>query len=374
MQSRCHAKFLAYLLGGILLPLPAALAEQHASGAAGGNVYVLTNQPNANAVVIFHRGIDGRLKRKWTIPTGGKGAGSGTDPLGSQNPLVLNEKGTLLFAVNAGSNSVTAFRVSGDLLIAADTVPSGGTMPVSVTVRGHLLYVLNAGDVPNISGFTVTSGGKLTPLPGSTQRLPGGSAAGPAEVAFVPGDPALLVTEKLTSQIDTFPLDGGGVAQVGTAFPSSQPTPFGFDFAPHHIAIISDAVNGEPLAAKLSSYSIRDGQDPKVISAGVPDNQTAACWVAVTDDGAYAYTVNTGSSTISSYTVSVGGKLALLNSAAAGGNAPVDAALSTGSKFLYVRNGGDGSIEGFAVNSDGSLTTTAIVGKLPDGAAGLAAR
>lgn len=372
MQSRCHAKFLAYLLGGILLPLPAALA-QHAPGSAGGNVYVLTNQPNANAVVVFHRGVDGRIKRKWTIPTGGKGAGSGPDPLTSQNPVVLNEDGTLLFAVNAGSNSVTSFRVSGDLLTAADTVSSGGTMPVSIAVRGHLVYVLNAGDVPNISGFTVTKGGKLTPLPKSTQPLPGGSGSGPAEVAFVPRESALLVTERLTNQIDTFVVDGGGVAQAGTAVPSSKPTPFGFAFAPRDVAIISDAVNGEPLAAALSSYKIRDGQ-PKVISAGVGDNQTAACWVAVTDDGAYAYTVNTGSNSVSSYTVSVGGKLTLLNPVAAGGNVPVDTALSSGSQFLYVRNGGDGSVEGFAVNSDGSLTTVAIAGKLPDGAAGLAAR
>jgi 6-phosphogluconolactonase len=72
--------------------------------------------------------------------------------------------------------------------------------------------------------------------------------------------------------------------------------------------------------------------------------------------------------------VSVGGELTLLNPMAGGGNFPTDAALTEGSKFLYVRNGGDGSVEGFAIKSDGSLTTVAIVGGLPDGAAGLAAR
>lgn len=102
----------------------------------------------------------------------------------------------------------------------------------------------------------------------------------------------------------------------------------------------------------------------------MPDKQTAACWVAVTEDGAYAYTANTGSSTVSSYNVPVGGKLTLLNAMAAGANVPTDAALNKGSEFLHVRNSSDGTVEA----SDGSPTTVSITGKSPDGAAGLAAR
>jgi DNA-binding beta-propeller fold protein YncE len=335
----------------------------------------LTNQPSGNAVMVYHRDASGALTPRGTFATGGKGAGAGADPLQSQNSVVLSHDGKLLFAVNAGSNSVTAFRVSGDTLTATDTAPSGGTMPVSVALRGNLLYALNAGDVPNISGLNVdTETGKLTPLADSTQPLPGGAPAAPAEVAFVPGRDKLLVTEKGTSQIDTFALNGEGIAGPGMAFDSRKPTPFGFAFAPHHVAIVSDAVKGKPLAAALSSYEIREKGNPLPVSPAVPDKQTAACWVAVTDDGAYAYTVNTGSNSISSYAVSVGGELTLLNPMAGGGNFPTDAALTEGSKFLYVRNGGDGSVEGFAIKSDGSLTTVAIVSGLPDGAAGLAAR
>ncbi|MFL5237027.1 MAG: lactonase family protein [Rhizomicrobium sp.] len=374
MFSRRHAKFLACLLAGTVLSLP-AFAARHHPDSVPGNVYVLTNQPGGNAVMVFHRDNSGALTPKGTFATGGNGAGAGTDPLQSQNPVVLGNYGTLLFAVNAGSNSITSFRISGDTLISAGTVPSGGTMPVSIAVHGNLAYVLNAGDVPNISGFTLNrETGQLTPLAGSTQSLPGGSLAAPAQVAFVPGEDKLLVTEKGTSQIDSFALNGDGMAEAGMAFPSRKPTPFGFAFAPHHVVIVSDAVKGKPLAAALSSYKIRPAREPLVISAAVPDKQTAACWVAVTQDGTHAYTVNTGSNSISSYSVSVGGELTLLNSTAAGGNVPVDADLSRGSAFLYVRNGGDGSVEGFAVNPDGSLTTVAIAGGLPDGAAGLAAR
>lgn len=354
--------------------LPAAATAQRVAKGGDGHVYVLTNQPDGNAVMVYHRDASGVLTPKQTFATGGKGAGAGSDPLQSQNPVILSADGKLLFAVNAGSNSVTVFRVSGDMLTAADTASSGGTMPVSIDMRGNILYVLNTGGEPNISGFTVDTGtGKLTPLADSTQSLPGGSLAAPAEVAFVPGEDNLLVTEKGTSQIDTFALNQQDIAQAGMAFKSQKPTPFGFSFAPHHVAIISDAVKGKPLAATLSSYNIRGRRKPQTISAAVPDKQTAACWVAVTHDGAYAYTVNTGSNSISSYSISVGGELALLNPMAGGGNFPTDAALTPGSKFLYVRNGGDGSVEGFAVNSDGSLTSVAIAGGLPDGAAGLAA-
>jgi len=248
-------------------------------------------------------------------------------------------------------------------------------MPVSLAVRGNLVYVLNAGGVPNISGFTVdTNTGALTALGGSTQPLPGGAMSAPAEVAFVPGENTLVVTEKGTSKIDTFAVNGDGMTETGRTFASPKPTPFGFAFAPHHVAVVSNAVKGKPLAAALSSYTIRKGGKARVISAAVPDTQTAACWVAVTDDGTYAYTANTGSNSVSSYKVSVGGQLTLLNATAAGGNVPTDTALSKKSRFLYVRNGGDGTVEGFAVNPDGSLKTVTIAGTLPDGAAGLAVR
>jgi 6-phosphogluconolactonase (cycloisomerase 2 family) len=126
-------------------------------------------------------------------------------------------------------------------------------------------------------------------------------------------------------------------------------------------------------AAALSSYKPTETGKLKVISGGVGDTQTAACWVAVTDDGSHAYTVNTASGTVSLYSVSIGGQLSLVNPTAGGGNVPVDAALSHGSRFLYVRNGGDGTISGFRVRTDGTLKLIDVARGLPMGAAGLAA-
>ena len=58
-------------------------------------------------------------------------------------------------------------------------VSSGGTEPVSVAVHGGLVYVANAGTSdPNFTGFTLTDGGQLQPLAGSTVPLPASAQPG----------------------------------------------------------------------------------------------------------------------------------------------------------------------------------------------------
>ncbi len=192
-----------------------------------GDVYVPTNQTTGNSIMIFHRNADGTLAFVSRVATGGMGAGTGADPLSSQGAVVMSSDDRLLFAVNAGSSTISVFGVSGDSLTPLGTVSSGGTVPVSLTVQGNLLYVLNAGGTPNISGFAILpASNQLAPLPGSIQTLPGGTGASPAQVSFSPDGSSLVVTEKGTNMIDTFILDDRGVAQPGVFFPSSGNTPF----------------------------------------------------------------------------------------------------------------------------------------------------
>jgi 6-phosphogluconolactonase (cycloisomerase 2 family) len=105
-------------------------------------------------VAAFDRAPDGTLTIQGTYPTGGTGTGAG---LGSQGALVLDNDGRELFAVNAASNSITAFKVRPRGLEIEATVPSGGTTPISVTVHDDTLYVLNAGGAANITGFDVSA-------------------------------------------------------------------------------------------------------------------------------------------------------------------------------------------------------------------------
>ena len=360
-----------------VLTLLLFLPQSSRAAGRSGNVYVPTNQATGNSILVFHRDPSGVLTFAASVPTGGVGAGTGADPLASQGAVVLSGDNRLLFAVNAGSNSVSTFAISGDRLTPLGTVPSGGTFPVSLTVRDNLVYVLNAGGTPNISGFTIQPvTNHLTPLPGSAQTLPGGAAAGPAQVGFSPDGTVLVVTEKNTNLIDTFVLDQNGVAQPGTFFSSSGTTPFGFAFGHNNVAIVSNAGSG-PATASLSSYTVNEDGNLNVITSALGDTQTAACWVVVPLNGHFAYTTNTGSGTISSYAVEQDGSLELLNVVAAstgGGTVPIDMALSNNSRFLYIRNGGNGTISGFRIEADGSLTPVATIGGVPAGAQGIAAR
>src|SRR5215204_2153896 len=169
-----------------------------------GAVYVLTNQPS-NAVAAFDRAPDGTLTPAGMFSTGGSGnpvAQPGdppTDPLASQGALILSDNNKFLFAVNAGSNEISVLSIGKNSLTLVDKVSSGGVRPISLTVHENVLYVLNEGGTPNITGFTVGDNGELTPLPGSTRPLAGGSAADPAQVGFSHDGAFLIVTEKATN-------------------------------------------------------------------------------------------------------------------------------------------------------------------------------
>ena len=56
------------------------------------------------------------------------------------------------------------------------------------------------------------------------------------------------------------------------------------------------------------------------------------------------------------------------------GSTPTDMTLSGNGRFLYVRTGGTGSVHGFRVEADGSLTLVATATGVPGGAQGIAAR
>jgi 6-phosphogluconolactonase len=157
---------------------------------------------------------------------------------------------------------------------------------------------------------------------------------------------------------------------------SAGATPFGFAFDRRGHALVSEAFGGAANASAVSSYGFEDWAPakPMPISASVGTTQTAACWVVVTPNGRHAYVTNTGSGTISSYSVQKSGKLALAQAVAAtSGAGPIDAAISADGRGLFVLNAGGNSIASFAVARDGSLSATGSVGGLPAGSNGLAA-
>jgi 6-phosphogluconolactonase (cycloisomerase 2 family) len=364
------AVVLLLVLAGLTTFVEGGVASA-ASGPAGA-VYVLTNAATGNEVAIFHRAGDGTLTAAGSVPTGGLGTGAG---LGSQGALAFGKGGKLLFAVNAGSNEISVFKVAKAGLTLVDRVASGGVMPISLTTHDDTLYVLNAGGEGNITGFRIRDNHKLVPLPDTTRPL-SGAATGPAQIQVNPDGDLIAVTEKATNTIDLYRVDDS-VITGPMAQPSVGTTPFGFVFDDDNRLIVSEAFGGAAGAGAVSSYSVEDAGAITPETSSLANGQGAPCWVALSKNGRYAFVANTGSGTVSAYEVGDEGELTLLNGAAGitgAGTAPADLGVSKNGHFLYVRNGGTGTISAFRVGSHGSLVSLGSTGALPNGAAGIAVR
>jgi 6-phosphogluconolactonase (cycloisomerase 2 family) len=350
------------------------LATEHSrnnSVYGSGFVYTLSNQKMRNEVLAYRRSSDGVLKYSASYATDGKGSGGG---LGNQGAIILTEDKEVLLAVNAGSNSISSFKINGNLLQLKSTVHSRGIQPVSIAQHGKLVYVLNAGGKGNIAGFWLGENDKLIPISGTVRPL-SSTAAGAAQISFVRDGRVLVITEKATNKIITYTVNEWGRPDVMQSKLAASPTPFGFAVGKFGNIFVSEAVGGAANASNVSSYKIHHNGSIQLIKGPVSTTQTAACWVVVTENGRHIFTTNTASNTISSYNLSGSfGQINLLQPVAATtGTGPIDAALSDNSKFLFVLNGASQSISSFSVDNDGRLATISTLSGLPVGANGLAA-
>ena len=103
--------------------------------------------------------------------------------------------------------------------------------------------------------------------------------------------------------------------------------------------------------------------------------QSAACWVAVTPNGRFAYVTNTGSGSVSLYRIGRDGRIALGQSVAAlvPNSGPIDAYVSENGRKLFVLNGRVQSIASYRIAADGSLSGAGGASNLPAGSVGLTA-
>lgn len=181
--------------------------------------------------------------------------------------------------------------------------------------------MLNAGGEGSISGFTVRHG-SLSPIPGSTRSLGLGNASppvfinAPAQIGFSADGRTLIVTTKSHNELLSFPVDRRGL-------PSAAP-------------VVTPSARAMPFS-----------------SAGTGLN--ALCWNIQV--GGTVHGVNAGSATLSAWSDPARGVAVLTASVAATtGNGPIDLAASADGRFLYIQESVDGTIGGYAVARDGSLT------------------
>jgi 6-phosphogluconolactonase (cycloisomerase 2 family) len=346
-----------------------AFASTHGAWPSGGAVFVQTDNTAGNQVVAYQRAADGTLTQVGTYATGGLGGvlgGSVVDHLASQGSLRYDAQRSLLFAVNAGSDTVSVFAVHGDRLALRQVVASGGSFPVSVAVYGDVVYVLNALNGGSVQGYRLL-GDDLVPLPGSSRALgldptetPQYTST-PGQVAFTPDGSQLIVTTKNNgNDIDVFQVGAGGWLSKSPAVnaePGTVPFAITFDTS-------GDLVIAEAGTDALATFSVAGDGTVTAIDQ-LTDSQAATCWVAPT--GQYLFASNAGSATESGYT-SADGQLTLIGDTNTDAGT-VDAAATPDGQFLYVQTGGAGIVDEFSVGAGGSLTSLGSV-TVPDAVGG----
>ena len=151
--ARLAALTAALMIAGTVTASAALAAEPHAGA---GAVFVQTNDISGNAILAYARSAAGALTPAGRYPTLGRGGmepGVPTDPLSSQGSLTVDRRHRLLYAVNAGSDTVSVFSVRGTSLRLLQVIGSGGRFPTSVAIHHALVYVLNANNDKTISDY-----------------------------------------------------------------------------------------------------------------------------------------------------------------------------------------------------------------------------
>ena len=360
------------LLAGLSLPAEAV-------------IYTASNEAVGNRVIAFD--VDkrtGRLEELGSFDTGGTGTGA---PIGNQAALTTDASDRWLFVTNAGDGTVTSFRLQAEGLEFVNIVDSGGYSAISVTVFGTLVYVLNEGsgepaDPPeirydNISGFRFNPSGELVPIADSTRIIDATQLTAPAQVGFNKSGTVLLITEKATDTLTTFVMQEDGTpADTPLKRPSAVPTPFGFEFGDRDYVFITEANGGGP--GVTASYRVNRGTGEVSALVDLIEQGDATCWTVLSGDQTVGYSVNTGSDSLSLYTINFDGTLEPFfrqpNRDVRTGDAPRDAVLTQNNQFLFVLNNGDGVIQGFRVLDNGHIFRTGRPAFVPTSVTGLVSR
>ncbi|CDG84184.1 lactonase family protein [Janthinobacterium agaricidamnosum] len=339
-------------------------------------LFAQTNDSD-NLVVQYLRNTDGTLTAMAPVKTGGKGTNGvnyfmgntvAPDALTSNHSVVVSDDGKQLFVANAGDNTVSVFTItppSGLTLLGVSS--TGGIRPTSLAWNNGILYVTHQQGANELGAYRVGADGKLTQL-GQYAVLQ--QDALPTEVSISPDHKFVVVNGFLSSlspvtpgnTLLAFPINADGTLGKPVNSATVGAGPFGGVFG--HGALANVYLTADAAGTTASAYSFAPGGAFTSLSAPVTvTGQKAPCWIAITPDNHFAY-VSNGSGAVSQFSLDAGGRLTLVNAAAAtepalkagGSSFAADAWVSPDGKFLYQDFAGNDKIVVYAIGSDGALT------------------
>lgn len=322
-------------------------------------LYTMTNAFDHNEILAFERNQDGTLTFRKKYKTGGRGSGANkVDPLSSQGSIATSADGSMLFVVNAGSNTISNFVIcENGALKLKSVIPSYGVMPTCLAVYENLLYVANAGDAKlgiasNTCGFFIDRNQILQHIATANYPLSEADAI-PSCMVYDPHAYSLFISELNTNRISEYPIKDDGTLGDPSVNNSNGEGPFGAAFMNDDILLVCEAG-----ANAVTSYKNRRNNNFAVISGSIPNNQAGTCWLVISMDKKFAYTSNAGSNTISIFHITSDGSVSFIKNMVNNPNAnaaPIDNIISADNKYLYVLNGNEQSISVFQIMNNGDL-------------------
>jgi 6-phosphogluconolactonase len=333
------------------------------SAAAVAQLYTQTNE-EANAVVQMARNSDGTLTVKNKYFTGGSGTngvrlGDATlqsvpDSLVSQHSIIITPDKKSLYTVNAGDNTVSMFSIdpsTGNLNLKKIN-NTGGIYPTSLAYSKGFIYLTFQGGSQQLQAYSANQDGSLAIVGAYAIPKNGVNPVSPTQVVVAPDGAYLIVNAGFASnEAVSYPINADGTLGAAVSTTAGVASPFAGEFVDSSLYLATSIAN-----KSLAAYSAANGALTP-IGAPLTSGNGGPCWLSIAPGGKLAY-VGNGSGPISSYAVTAGGALTLLNATAAADSLKVagDSWISPDGKYLYAAYLADGFVLAYAINSDGSLT------------------
>lgn len=281
-------------------------------------LYLESNRANRNSILAFQN-IGGTLSFLGEFSTEGRGVfdlSLKLGPFDSDQEVTANSEGTVLYAVNSGSDTIAIFRIgaTGRLTpLVGSPFPSGGTNPVSVGLARGTLAVVNKAmdasrpslDHPNYVSFNLASDGAIDAGPLSNESAPVGSSPSQAQISS--GKRLVFDAQFLGGHLRSFLVDNNGALTPESfqALPASQfvgtPPPhigLGLDVHPRKSILYV----GFTSANRLGVYTY-DATGHLTFVRSVHNSGKAICWIKSNTVGTRLYTSNTFDSSVSVYDI-----------------------------------------------------------------------
>jgi 6-phosphogluconolactonase len=355
----------------VALGVGALTSTMHAADNFTGStstVFVMTNDNLKNEVLAYQRLYNGGFALRGRFATGGRGSGGTTDPLQSQGSLTLSGDHNLLFAINAGTGTISSFHILGGEPILVDQESTGGAFPIAVAEHNGTVYVLNAGGNGAIVAFRTDELGRLQQIPDSITHLTATNSGG-SSISVSPNGQTLVVIEKAPNNIDTFPIHQDGTLGSVVINHSVTPGVFSAAFTPNGKLIVSEDQPDGTDVSSISSYTINANGTLTAISQSLRTQGDGNCWNAITPNGAHVYVDNSATSSVAGFSIGSNGTLTPIAGTVLStdpeGATNLDMAVSGDGKFLYTMDSGAGTVSIYGINSDGTLSTLGDIDGLP---------